>query len=792
MNAPASALTPLDESILNMKVPDLTTTESSNATPPRELSPFELRANPMAIRGVPQIPLRPQSKIAFLPNWTELASLDPEKFREWSEIQRDDFDARECNSASCAFATLDGTWFFELDKPGMRKQIENETGENFPETFVVESSPGKGHFYFHQTAASIKMGNTQGKDEDGETWSARVDNRYVVSPGSIHPKTGKTYDVVNDAEIVPAPDWLVEWCLKNAVCEAGRVNASPDGPPIPRGSHDNELFRIACCLRNAGLGHDQILENLIQVCEKRCVDHGSDYVEMCQVKTAQACKYPVTPAPSIPLIGGKTKEELSAEWEEKVKREKEEQAWEEEKSRREQQEILETQARQKQDAKDRQAKRDQLIKEQSEQSSRKSAAPEPDEDEIPEFDESCITGIYRDIVTLAVKGTTIPPQFALLNAKVYFGALLAGRVSFEGLDSDSSYYGTVIGETGTSKGESWRRTIEAILYPEFLNLKQQTLKIIYSADSGAGLKDCFFEPPREVPVVCYVDEVGSLGHKGSEKKSPEIIDTIVELADSHRVSRVLAKKGKLGGSKTHDNARLSLYMCGQDGPTFMSAFAGRTKIGLFDRFYPEFSGPIEAGDLPEISQSEVLELHKKIAALHFTGKMTMSDATLLDLGIFWSAQPVEIRRKIRFRKYLMLDMYMAAFGRGVTCAEPEDLAVAIKMFTRQIVIRRVHFTGEVPDRVGFYEGQLQKLTERMHRRLISGAPIEEVAMSLVDFQNLSNAYRDREGRAFDQAWRTHVKRLTKVSVIGANGHKYDKFVPVPLEDETWLPLPIQY
>jgi putative DNA primase/helicase len=230
-----------------------------------------------------------------------------------------------------------------------------------------------------------------------------------------------------------------------------------------------------------------------------------------------------------------------------------------------------------------------------------------DEDVVPEFDESVITGIYRDIVRLAVAGTTIPAQFALLNAKVYFGARLAGKATFEGLDCDSCYYGTAIGVTGTSKGESWRRTIEKILYPEFLNLKQQ-LKIIYSADSGAGLKDCFFEPPHDSPVICYVDEVTTLGHKAGEKKNPEILDAIIELADSHRVSRVLAKKGKQGGSKTHDNARLSLYACGQDGPAFMSAFAGRTKLGLFDRLYPEFSGPIEAGDLPEIAQADVSRL----------------------------------------------------------------------------------------------------------------------------------------------------------------------------------------
>jgi len=416
-----------------------------------------------------------------------------------------------------------------------------------------------------------------------------------------------------------------------------------------------------------------------------------------------------------------------------------------------------------------------------------SMTPNVSEDVVPDFDESVVTGIYRDIVTLAGAGTTIPPQFIFLNAKVYIGALLAGKATFEGLDCDSSYYGTAIGITGTSKGESWRRTVEKVLCPEFLNKHQ--LKIIYSADSGAGLKDCFFELPIDSPVICYVDEVTTLGHKAGEKKNPEILDTIIELADSHRVSRILAKKGKNGGSKTHNNARLSLYACGQDGAAFMSAFAGRTKLGLFDRLYPEFSGPIEAGDLPEIGQADVFEVHKKLSALNFNVRMTMSDTTKAELTRFWNTQPVEIRRKIRFKKYLMLDMYMAAFGRGVTVAGPEDLTVATKIFNRQIIIRRIHFTDEIPDRVGYYIRHLKKLTESMRKRLVRGEAIAKVAMSLRDFQTLSNAFRDNEVHIFNRAWQNyHEAWLAKTRVIGANGHQYEKFVPAPQENETWFPV----
>jgi len=264
--------------------------------PPPSL--FMSIAVPMIARNIPIIPLHPRTKVAFKNNWTELASTDPVLIGMW-DVENPDY-----NGAACAFAKLDGTWFFEVDKPGVWKRIEDETGMKFPVTFTVTSSPGKGHFYFRQTDASIAMGNAQGKDADGkEDWSARVDNRYVVAPGSIHPTTGKAYAVVNDAEIVPAPDWLVEWIVKNTVSETSRVNASPDGPPIPRGSHDNELFRIACMLRNAGMDYEQIKDNLIQICEKRCTDHGSDYVDMCERKAGQAVKYPVGSATPRAVLG---------------------------------------------------------------------------------------------------------------------------------------------------------------------------------------------------------------------------------------------------------------------------------------------------------------------------------------------------------------------------------------------------------------------------------------------------------------------------------------------------------
>jgi hypothetical protein len=323
-----------------------------------------------------------------------------------------------------------------------------------------------------------------------------------------------------------------------------------------------------------------------------------------------------------------------------------------------------------------------------------------------------------------------------------------------------------------------------------LGTLETPFKIINSADSGAGLKDAFFDEPINHPIVCYIDEVTSLGHKSGEKKNPEILDTIVELADSNRISRVKAKRGKGKSTKTHDNARLSLYMCGQDGDTFMGAFAGRTKIGLFDRLYPEFAEPVEAGDMPPLDVKAMGGLLLRISQMKFDPKMTMAPETKTQLEAFWKEQPPEIRKKVRFRKHLMLDMYMAAFGRQVTVAEPQDLDVAIKIFHRQMAIRRVCFTDEIPDRVGFYLGHLKKAEKAMRKRLLTGEPYQNVAMALRDFQTQSHAWRDNEAHVFERAWRAAVSGgvFRKVYVKGSNGHTYEKYVPVPYEHETWLPV----
>jgi hypothetical protein len=409
---------------------------------------------------------------------------------------------------------------------------------------------------------------------------------------------------------------------------------------------------------------------------------------------------------------------------------------------------------------------------------------EPDPDSlaaIPPFDPTVINGIYSKFVDLIARGTTLAPQFAYVIAKTVVGARMAGKVKFKNLDAEPRYYTALIGETGSGKGEAWRRLLKILEVQGLIG--GCGLKIINSADSGAGIKDIFFDRPAGQPVLCYVDEIEGLGNKASATRNPAIIDTMIELADSTSISRVLAKKSqKRDASRTTNDARFCMVICGQDGETYMKAFAGRTKLGIYDRLYPEFGAAVEPGNLPDIDPAEAVKLMTELLLLDYSVTMKMSQEAETRLEELWTEQPKEVRVKVRWKKNLAMDAFMSAFGRNSKVAELADMDVAIKIFTRQLVIRRVCFSTEVPDRVGFYLGAIKKITERMQRQLDAGMPADQVAKSRRDYENETHAYRNNEEHIFARAWEAHVKvHLHEITVEKGNKQRYAKYLPMPPE-----------
>lgn len=258
-------------------------------------------ALPMAARGVPITPVRPNTKKAFLENFQNTASFDPAQIHAWAQ------QYPNYNAACVAWARPGGVWFFEVDGPDVLGRIYHETGHDLLaeiNTFRVRSRPGRGHLYFLQNLGSIAMGNMQQAHMKHGDWSARVENMYVVAPGSIHPDSGLPYEIVNDAPFAEAPPWLIGWMLQQKLSkqpgEKIEVERNENNL-VPHGSIHGYMLSEAGRLRNMGLDADEIYPALSALVHKNC----EPPIDESKVKTmAQSiCNFPAGRPTNLILTG---------------------------------------------------------------------------------------------------------------------------------------------------------------------------------------------------------------------------------------------------------------------------------------------------------------------------------------------------------------------------------------------------------------------------------------------------------------------------------------------------------
>src|SRR5579864_246816 len=228
---------------------------------------FKAIAVPLVARGVPVIPLSAKSKIplAAMKDWPDRATTDVAQIEAW------DKQYPEANAGAVAKAVPTGFWFLEIDRPEAGQRIEQETGKQVPDTFRVRSRPGRGHFYWKQTPASLAMGNLAQSFVKFGDWSARVDNQYVVAPGSIHPDSGLPYLAINDRPIIEAPDWLIAYLITQKLDKKTASKTIEEGAPIPAGSRNSALASLAGKARQVmKMDEYQILNYLLDVNSKQC------------------------------------------------------------------------------------------------------------------------------------------------------------------------------------------------------------------------------------------------------------------------------------------------------------------------------------------------------------------------------------------------------------------------------------------------------------------------------------------------------------------------------------------
>lgn len=642
----------------------------------------------------------------------------------------------------------DGNWYFDDDQ-NILAEYESVHGKIM--TRRNRSVSGGTHLIFKQNNLSREMGNISGKSENGEeTWSVRQSNKYIVAAGSsAHPNNDATlpqhfYENVENVTVIEAPAEFIHF-LQEKHNQNPKASATPDSlEPVVAGGRNNFLASMLGKARQSlQMGYDDLLAYARRLNQERCqpaladaeVEQIAHSIGGYEIKPTGEIEFTQPPAKPVVRTPG----------------------------------VYESSG-------------DRLSHDQTDEFS---------EACIPAFDPSVMKGIYKEIADAVTRGTTLAPQYAYSIAKTIVGAKMAGTVMFEDLDVMPLEYLVNCGPTGAGKGEAWRRIykimtakpIDGIAVTNKLSCAAG-IKVLNSADSGAGLRDAFFEFPDTHPIVCYIDETASLGHKADSKKNPEIIDAMGELADSTSITRAKAKKsGRQPSVKTKDDAYLAVVMCAQNNEVLTSAFVGRTNVGWFDRLTPEYGVPQEPGDLPAIDETTKSRLLAKLNNLGYSGTMNTSlDATHL-LHEFWLTLPAEVRTVARFKKHIKLDAYLMAFGRGLRTVEVSDMEDAIKIFKRQLCIRRVMFRGEVPNRVGFYLGLIKQLTEWMRRRLKEGIAPDMVARSWRDYERKTNAHRNNEEDIFTRAMDNHARHhLVKVTVKSKNGSNYERYLPMA-EDE---------
>jgi putative DNA primase/helicase len=236
-----------------------------------------------AREGVPVFPL--SGKIPFKNTHGHLDATTDESVirRMWEEHP----------GANIGMPTGEKTGVFVVDPDGPKgaktlAALEVEHGP-LPETHEVRTgrSDGGRHLYFHQPV-EIKI-----KSKDsllGPKLDVKGDGGYVVVPPSIHPASKRPYTLVNDGIPAEPPAWLLD-LVRETAAKQNQPTAHLTGSKIPYGQHDVFLARIAGKLRRDGLEEEAIKNALVEVCEKRCEDYGTDYKVMCTKIARSVCRY---------------------------------------------------------------------------------------------------------------------------------------------------------------------------------------------------------------------------------------------------------------------------------------------------------------------------------------------------------------------------------------------------------------------------------------------------------------------------------------------------------------------
>lgn len=203
----------------------------------------------LARRGFRIFPLGDDCKPEFT-GWPERATTDEAQIRAWWLDPVLEWEQDRNVGIACG----QGLQVVDLDEKQGRNGIANFTtvedvqGEPVPPTFTVRTPSGGIHKFLKVDGA---YGNTAGRIATGI--DTRGDGGYVVGPGSEKP--GGRYEIIEDAPLAQAPQWLLGYLAPyQPPADHREIMAELDTPYAVM--RTIEMLREAPAVSEAGIGNN--------------------------------------------------------------------------------------------------------------------------------------------------------------------------------------------------------------------------------------------------------------------------------------------------------------------------------------------------------------------------------------------------------------------------------------------------------------------------------------------------------------------------------------------------------
>jgi hypothetical protein len=222
----------------------------------------------VARNGKPVFPCRPGGKQPLTRRGYIEATTDPRKIHLWWKRWPEANIGVPTGGRSGVLA-LD----VDPDKGGEESLTHLEDShDTLPETRTHSTGSGGMHYLFEYPEGS-GIRNSTSKLAEG--LDVRGEGGYIIVPPS---RTTQPYEVLDALPLAAPPEWLTETLTEpKRASEAGKVRSIATatsvgacGPPIPQGSRDDTLARIAGRLHDGTRGLDDLAAQLLEINARRC------------------------------------------------------------------------------------------------------------------------------------------------------------------------------------------------------------------------------------------------------------------------------------------------------------------------------------------------------------------------------------------------------------------------------------------------------------------------------------------------------------------------------------------